>query len=267
SGHGRRPAALATGRAGPVGRHHGIERRRAHSARASAHLDSPLRAGSRSAPALTSTGDDVFAPNNAWAPRFRRPAMTPARTACQGRSSATRASRSEIATTMPTATVASVVRLRRKLRPVTFHTSRDATTNTTTNPSMTITGSVHGFIGLSLAGSTPGVDEGPHPDRQEREQRSEYVGARLSERDRIGRGGLRGRPRQHQPEDDADRPLDGLTVVELADPREDPRQHQRDDLTPARGGVGHLTLSESRRASRDSRPGRGDESSRPAPNR
>jgi len=124
--------------------------------------------------------------------------MTPARTARQGRSSATRASRSDIDTTIPTATVASVLRLRRKLRPVALHTSRDATMNSRTNPSMTITGSVHGFIRVSAAGRAPRVDEGPDPHGQEREERPENVGTWLGERKRVGRRRSGGGPRQRQ---------------------------------------------------------------------
>src|SRR5262249_56457046 len=103
--------------------------------------------------------------------------MTPARTGRQGRSSATKASRSDTDTTIPTATVASVLRLRRKLRPVAFHTIRDATMNSTTNPSMTITGSVHGFIRVSVAGRAPPAAEGPDPPRQETAERAEGRGA------------------------------------------------------------------------------------------
>src|SRR6267378_6309258 len=88
----------------------------------------------------------------------------------------------------------------------------------------------------SAAGGSPRVDEGPRPDGQEREERHEDVGARLTERERIGRGGSGGSPGQRHPEGEPDRPLHGLTVVELPDPREYSRQHQRDDLAPARGG-------------------------------
>src|SRR5258705_9051548 len=87
----------------------------------------------------------------------------------------------------------------------------------------------------SAASDSPRVDEGPRPDGQEREERHEDVGARLTERERIGRGGSGGSPGQRHPEGEPDRPLHGLTVVELPDPREYSRQHHRDDLAPAPG--------------------------------
>ena len=74
--------------------------------------------------------------------------MTPASTASPGAIERDQASRSDIATSIPTATVASVVRLRRKLSPV-AGASRDATTNSAMNPIMTITVASTGSFALS----------------------------------------------------------------------------------------------------------------------
>src|SRR2546430_16903482 len=66
---------------------------------------------------------------------------------------------------------------------------------------------------------------------------------------RVGRHGPAGEPAQDEAERHEDRPLERLTVVELSQPRKDPREDRRDRLSSARGGLRHRGASPHPRAS------------------
>ena len=57
--------------------------------------------------------------------------------------------------------------------------------------------------------------------------------------ERIGRRGSAGEPAEGETDGEANHPFDGLTIVELAEPREDPREDHRDNFPLASGRVRH----------------------------